>query len=72
MPHLEDDATYGASDVGAPVFGPSGRVELVISLSGLAGRTSTGAELRALGRRVAAAGDELTSAVGGQRRVAAG
>jgi DNA-binding IclR family transcriptional regulator len=71
VPHLEDDATYGASDVGAPVFGPSGRVELVVSLSGLAGRTSTGAELRALGRRVAAAGDELTSAVGGQRPVAA-
>jgi DNA-binding IclR family transcriptional regulator len=66
VPELDGDATYSASDVAAPVFGATGRVELVVSLSGLAEVTSTGSELRALGRELVAAADELTRAVCGR------
>jgi DNA-binding IclR family transcriptional regulator len=66
VPGLDGDASYSASDVAAPVFGATGRVELVVSLSGLADVTSTGAELRSLGRELVAAADELTQAICGR------
>jgi DNA-binding IclR family transcriptional regulator len=70
---LDDARTYPPAEICAPVFGSTGRVELVISLSlsRLAETKpeteATGAELRALGRQVVAAADEVTVAVRGRR-----
>ncbi len=65
VPTLDDGAVYTAADVGAPVFGATGRVELVVSVSGLGGTPRTGAELRALGHDVVDAARQLTTAVRG-------
>jgi DNA-binding IclR family transcriptional regulator len=64
---IEDAAVYAVSDVGAPVFGATGRVDLVVSVSGLASRPCTGAQIRAVAAQVMDAAAELTTAVCGCR-----
>lgn len=66
VPDLDDAASYAAADVAAPVFGASGRVELTLSVSGLAPGPRTGKQIRALAAEVVAAAAELTTAVRGQ------
>ncbi|HEY6698938.1 MAG TPA: helix-turn-helix domain-containing protein [Acidimicrobiales bacterium] len=58
---------YRIADIGAPVFGASGAAELVVALSGLDDVELSGAEIRALGARVAATAEALTAAVLGRR-----
>ncbi|MGH9111162.1 MAG: hypothetical protein ACRDZN_02505, partial [Acidimicrobiales bacterium] len=64
---IDDRSSYDVGEVAAPVFGMSGAVALTVAVSGLGGRELRGDELRALGERVKAAGDELTSAIRGRR-----
>lgn len=72
VPDLDDAASYPAADVAAPVFGADGRVDLVLSLSGLAPAPRTGAQIRALAARVVDAARELTTAVRGRSPETAG
>lgn len=65
VPELENGAVYAASEVGAPVFGTAGRVELALSVSGLAPAPWTGTQLRALALRVVHTARELTDAIRG-------
>lgn len=69
VPQLDDGARYAAADIGAPVFGASGRVELVVSLAGLAVTRRSGAQIRSLGRLVVDGASQLTNAVRGRRPV---
>jgi DNA-binding IclR family transcriptional regulator len=64
---IDDRSSYDVGEVAAPVFGMSGAVELTVVVSGLVGRELRGDELRALGERVKAAGDDLTAAIRGRR-----
>lgn len=68
---VDDRRTYRVAAVSAPVFRGDGRVELAVSAAAPRGRPEgldlPGAELRALGSRVVAAAQELTSAVHGRR-----
>ena len=66
VPELDDLRAYRPADIAAPVFGSTGLVELAVSVSGLGDTEMTGADLRALGGRVAAAADDLTAAVCGR------
>jgi DNA-binding IclR family transcriptional regulator len=67
VPQIDDAAVYAVSDVGAPVFGATGRVDLVVSVSGLASRPCTGAQIRAVAAQVIHAAAGLTAAVCGRR-----
>jgi DNA-binding IclR family transcriptional regulator len=49
------------------VFGATGRVDLVVSVSGLASRPCTGAQIRAVAAQVIHAAAGLTAAVCGRR-----
>jgi DNA-binding IclR family transcriptional regulator len=64
---LDDERTYRPADVSAPVFGSGGQVELALSVTLESEADLSGADLRALGARVAAAADDLTAAVSGHR-----
>jgi DNA-binding IclR family transcriptional regulator len=64
---VDRSGVYRPAEVSAPVFDARGEVALALSVSGMAGETVAGTELGELGRRVAAAGDGLTSSVGGHR-----
>lgn len=64
---LDDAATYRPCDVEAPVFGTDGTALMTVSVTFGADAPVRGAELRALGRLVAAAGHRLTAAVHGHR-----
>jgi DNA-binding IclR family transcriptional regulator len=66
VPELDDLRAYRPADIAAPVFGSTGLVELAVSVSGLGDTEMTGADLRALAGRVAAAADDLTAAVCGR------
>lgn len=64
---LDDATTYRPCDVEAPVFGADGTALMTVSVTFGADAAVRGAELRALGRLVAAAGNRLAAAVHGHR-----
>ncbi len=64
---VDDAGSYRIADVAAPVFDASRTAVLVIAVSGLDDGELSGAEIRALGSRVAATAEELTAAVWGRR-----
>ena len=64
---INPHTTYWATGIGAPVFGPSGGVELSITLSPF-NRSLSGRELMAVGRQVRLAADAVTEEVGGHQR----
>ncbi len=64
---IDDAAAYAVSDIGAPVFGATGGVDLVVSVSGLASGPCTGAQIRSVAAQVIHAAAELTAAVRGRR-----
>ncbi len=64
---VDDASRYRPADVASPVFGSNGELELALSVTTLADEGMPGADLRALGRQVIAAADDLTSAVRGHR-----
>ncbi len=57
-------ATYWVTGIGAPVFGPSGVVELSITLSPV-GRSLSGREVTAIGDQVRLAAEAVTEVLGG-------
>jgi DNA-binding IclR family transcriptional regulator len=68
VPVIADVGRYRPADVGAPVFGATGAIELSVSVTRLTDDEMSGSELWDLGRRVVAAADGLTAAVCGQQR----
>ena len=65
----QQETTEGVVCVGSPILGPDGRPEAAISLAGLSAGTSAGA-LESLGRTVARAASQVSSARGGTRAIA--
>jgi DNA-binding IclR family transcriptional regulator len=61
---IDPRASYCATGIGAPVFGPSGTVELSITVSPL-DQTLSGRELTVIGRAVSAAAGCVTGELGG-------
>ena len=64
---ISPHATYWVTAIGAPVFGPSGGVELSITLSPF-NHSLSGRELKAVGHQVRLAADAVTEEVGGHHR----
>lgn len=64
----DGDAPMVISDVMAPVFGSSGEVALLVSLTSVDDAARTSEAIAALADRVARAADGLTATVGGARR----
>jgi len=56
---------YSATSINAPIFGPSGAAELILSISAT-GAAMPGKEVLRCGELVRTAADELTAAVGGR------
>jgi len=67
VPEIDDDRSYLAADVAAPVFDAAGEVVLTVSVTLPDDQTMAGARLRALGERIVAVADDLTAAVRGRR-----
>lgn len=67
LTELVDGDTYPVGEVSAPVFDVTGDPVLMLSASCPPGALTTASDVRALGRRVAAAADGLTAATSGRR-----
>ncbi|MDX1510973.1 MAG: IclR family transcriptional regulator [Nitriliruptorales bacterium] len=61
---LADETPYRINHVGAPVFGPDGRVEIALFLIGFRGEIRA-SEVPAYAVRLKEAADEVTAAIGG-------
>ncbi len=61
---IDPHATYWVTGIGAPVFGPSGVVDLSITLSPV-GRSWSGREVMAIGNQVRLAAESVTEELGG-------
>jgi DNA-binding IclR family transcriptional regulator len=61
---IEEHSSYRVTGIGAPVFGPSGAVDLSITLAPV-GRVLSGGEVATMGRRVRSTADAVTDELGG-------